>query len=111
MSASRGSVRGIVVSDDGCVLLLKWRRPADGASFWLCPGGGLEDDEDDIAALARELVEETGLRHYELGPHVATWVWSNGYQHPLLRRDVRAVRLGDGRRTSGIRSLRRTPLV
>ena len=78
---ARASVRGVIVDESDRVLLLKWRRPADGEMFWLCPGGGVEPGEDDAAALRRELLEETGLRGIEPGPHVATWRWSNGYEH------------------------------
>ena len=73
-------MRGVVVSDDDRVLLVKWRR-SDGARFWICPGGGVEDDESDDVALARELLEETSLSSFDAGPHIATWNWSNGYEH------------------------------
>lgn len=46
---------------------------------WLLPGGGKEGDEDDDAALRRELTEETGIPDIFIGP--AVWVrrmlWAN----------------------------------
>ena len=77
----RASVRGVIVDDDNRVLLVKWRRQQDGASFWLCPGGGREKGEDDAGCLAREIAEETGLAKFDPGPHVATWRWVDGYEH------------------------------
>jgi 8-oxo-dGTP pyrophosphatase MutT (NUDIX family) len=74
-------VRGVIVDGENRVLLAKWARPSDGARFWLCPGGAVEDGETDAQALAREVAEETGLTGAVAGAHVATWFWSNGYQH------------------------------
>ena len=71
----------MIVDDDNRVLLVKWRREQDGASFWLCPGGGREIGEDDAGCLAREIAEETGLGKFDPGPHVATWRWVDGYEH------------------------------
>ena len=33
----------------------------DGSVFWMLPGGGREEGEDEFACVAREVLEETGL--------------------------------------------------
>ena len=51
---------GIVVADDGRILLVqRGQEPAKGS--WSVPGGRIELDEDDPTATAREVLEETGL--------------------------------------------------
>ena len=53
----RVSVKGIVIDDDGRIML---SRQDDGT--WDLLGGGLNHEEDPIAGLKREIFEETGLR-------------------------------------------------
>lgn len=51
---------GIVVDGDGRLLLVRrGQEPAKG--LWSVPGGRVEAGEDDPAATAREVLEETGL--------------------------------------------------
>ena len=45
----------------GAVLLLRCAF-RDGTAVWMLPGGGREDTEDEETCVAREVVEETGLR-------------------------------------------------
>jgi ADP-ribose pyrophosphatase YjhB (NUDIX family) len=52
------SVTGVVVRDDGKVLVIK--RADDGR--WVPPGGVLELDETPQAGVVREVLEETGVK-------------------------------------------------
>jgi 8-oxo-dGTP pyrophosphatase MutT (NUDIX family) len=49
-----------VVRDDH-VLLIRVRDHDDDRTFWLCPGGGAEGDEDGVACVQREIMEEANL--------------------------------------------------
>jgi len=75
----REGVRALLLDDRDRVLLLEFRNPRTGASWWATPGGGIEPGEDHEAALRRELHEEVGLEDFELGPflwaHERTFPW------------------------------------
>ena len=51
-----------IVQRGDSILLVEERGWHDTTSIWMLPGGRVEPDEELMAALRRELVEETGLR-------------------------------------------------
>ncbi len=58
----RLSAKAFVVDGAGRLLLLDCTDPdRPGTRWWELPGGGVEPGEDEVAALVREVLEETGL--------------------------------------------------
>lgn len=49
----------VVLVENGRVLMVRLQRP--GRSFWVLPGGAIEDGESPQEAAIREVREETGL--------------------------------------------------
>lgn len=58
-------VRGLIQREDGAVLLLRRSLKDDFGGQWELPGGGA-DDEPPLRALARESLEESGMRILEV---------------------------------------------
>lgn len=88
----RRAARAFILTPDHHVLLMRIKTP-DGGVVWITPGGGVERDEEDGAALLRELEEEVGLRDTALGPLVhrmhSTFNW--GKWHVSQRETYHAV--------------------
>ena len=62
---------GALVHDDDGRLLVVRRGREPGKGRWSVPGGRVEPGETDLAAVQREVLEETGL-HVTVGLHVGT---------------------------------------
>ena len=71
------------------MLLVRFEHPVSGDSWWATPGGGVEPGESDEEALRRELLEESGLDEFDLGPvvHVRehTFPWDARILHQSER--------------------------
>jgi 8-oxo-dGTP pyrophosphatase MutT (NUDIX family) len=80
----RHAARAFVLDGARRVLLLRWQHPVTGDVWWITPGGRIDEGEDALAAIRRELVEEIGL-DVDLGPVV----WTREHVLLLSRRIVR----------------------
>ncbi len=56
------SVRAVVLTPEGTVLLMEVQAGDGAGRLWITPGGRRRPGEDTVATLRRELREETGLR-------------------------------------------------
>ncbi|MBW2279267.1 MAG: NUDIX domain-containing protein [Deltaproteobacteria bacterium] len=70
----RPSARVLVLDEDDCALLFRYRRP-QGGTLWAMPGGGLEGEETHEEGARREFFEETGQRIDAVGP----WIWKRDH--------------------------------
>ncbi|WP_084622741.1 MULTISPECIES: NUDIX domain-containing protein [Nocardioides] len=74
----RASCRGLVFDDDSRVLLAQHRIDEE-TTVWVGPGGGVEDGESLVEALARELFEETGLVLTDQTAPALVWAQENRF--------------------------------
>ena len=83
----------VIVLRDGKVLVGK-RKGSHGAQTWSFPGGHLEFGEDPVVCVAREALEETGLRLRNIRPAPYTNdVFSNEGKHYITLFFVAEARL------------------
>lgn len=68
----RAAARVLLLDPAGRVLLLHYRMPETGFAWWGTPGGGMHAGETPEQAARREVLEETGLSEFALGPCVWT---------------------------------------
>jgi 8-oxo-dGTP pyrophosphatase MutT (NUDIX family) len=90
-------VRGILLTQQGSLLLIKRLKPNSSTPYWVAPGGGVEPTDRTLrAALVRELEEELGaqveiimhaftLRHEKAGKNLREYF----YVCRLLRFDLK----------------------
>lgn len=64
--------KAVVLNSSGEVLLLKRSEKTSRAGGWDFPGGGLENGEDPVEGIRREILEETRLEVADVRPVFAT---------------------------------------
>ena len=77
---TRNTARAVLLDPSDRVLLFEFVVPKEYFSgglqhFWATPGGEIEPNEDVRAAVAREVIEETGIQNIDVGPEL--WFGSN----------------------------------
>ena len=70
-----------MLTPENRVLLMQAQEPSGDFRIWFTPGGGMKPDEDPEACLRREIAEETGLSHVDMGPLIwhrhQIFTWDN----------------------------------
>jgi 8-oxo-dGTP pyrophosphatase MutT (NUDIX family) len=98
----RRAARGVVFDPGGRLLLVQVSDASepDRGFWWELPGGRLEDGEDSVAAVRREVLEETGVSLAEIGPCVWTRevIFRSGGRDYLQRERIHVARAHGGER-------------
>jgi 8-oxo-dGTP diphosphatase len=76
-----------VIEKDGRVLIARRREETSFGGYWEFPGGKVEDDESPEIALAREILEEMGVKI-----QVKDLLQSVAYHHPPVSLELLAYR-------------------
>jgi predicted amidohydrolase/predicted NUDIX family NTP pyrophosphohydrolase len=90
----RQAARALVVDETGRTLLVRFVNRESGTAWWTTPGGGLDEGEDHLAAVRRELREELGHDGLALGPWIGRrthtfrgiWDWMTQHERWILAR-------------------------
>jgi 8-oxo-dGTP pyrophosphatase MutT (NUDIX family) len=80
----RKACRGLLVTPEQEILLIKIANPNGQWIGWITPGGGMEPGEDEFTALHRELYEELGYELREPPPKV----WRRTHKFPWVGRMI-----------------------
>lgn len=84
---TRHAARGVIITPDHEILLLKLKLPWIPGGAWTLPGGGIEPGETAEDCVIRELFEETGLEDAQ----VAHQLWHTDFvlSHNQRQRRIR----------------------
>jgi len=74
MRAKRPAARVVPIDEAGRLLMINMMDPGDPSkpAWWEIPGGGMDPGESTHTAASREMVEETGITDFDLGPVIWT---------------------------------------
>lgn len=75
----RQSSKGIIISPDNKILILRIQTGCHAEGVWDLPGGGIEDNETMLDCLKREIKEETNL---DLDPKTIKQLKSSNFDIP-----------------------------
>ena len=82
------AARAVVLDPEDRILLVRFRQPDVGDTWWATPGGALDPGETHEDALRRELLEEAGIAA-EIGPCIWTrehvFHWGERYLRQVER--------------------------